>query len=92
MEKNAAEKNEFKNLINKNLAEGRIHKRDEAEIPYEKITILEKENQFLKNNVKNQQGIIGMLITRHKFRNEWEVVKNDKIKTNTNKTSPSSHF
>ena len=31
-----------------------------------------------------------MLITREICGNEWEVVKNDKIKTNTNKTSASS--
>ena len=43
MEKNAAGNNEFKNLIRKTLAEKRIKKRDEVEILYEKITILEKE-------------------------------------------------
>ena len=62
MEKNTAENNEFKKLIKKNLAEERIHKRDEAKILYEKTTILEKEN--LKNAVKNQQSVIEMLITR----------------------------
>ena len=63
MEKSAAENNEFKNLIKKNLAEEKIHKRDEAEILYEKITILEKQNQCLKNEVRNQQAVIEMLIT-----------------------------
>ena len=64
----------------------RIHKRDEAEILYEKITILEKENQCLKNEVKNQQAAIEMLITGDKCRNEWKVIKNDKSKKNNNKT------
>ena len=53
IEKNAAENNEVKNLIKKNLAEVRIRKRDEAEMLYEKITIPEKENQCLENEVKN---------------------------------------
>ena len=34
-----------------------IHKRDKAEILDEKITILEKENQCLKNDVKNQNAV-----------------------------------
>ena len=34
-----------------------IHKRDKAEILDEKITILEKENQCLKNDVKNQTAV-----------------------------------
>ena len=46
------------------------------------ITILEKEN--LKNEVKNQQAVIEMLITGDNSRNEWKVVKNDKGKKNTN--------
>ena len=70
MEKNVAEKNEFKNLIKKTLAEERIYKRDEVEILYEKITILEKENQCLKNEVKNQQFVVEMLITRDKCENK----------------------
>ena len=70
MEKNVAEKNEFKNLIKKTLAEERIYKRDEVEILYEKITILEKENQCLKNEVKNQQFVVEMLITRDKYENK----------------------
>ena len=34
-----------------------IHKRDKAEIVDEKITILEKENHCLKNDVKNQNAV-----------------------------------
>ena len=90
MEKNAAENNEIKNLIKKALSEEKIHKRDEAEILYEKFTILQKEKQCLKSEVKNQQVVIEMLITGDRCGNEWKVVKNDKIKTNTNKTSASS--
>ena len=78
IEKNAAENDEFKNLIKKKLTEERIHKREEAEMLYEKITILEKENHCLKNESKNQQAVIELLITGDKCRNEWKVVKNDK--------------
>ena len=86
IEINAAENNEFKNLIKK-ITEERIHKRNEAEILYEKITILEKENQCLKNEFKNQQAVIEMLITGGKCRNEWKILKNDKSKKNTSKNS-----
>ena len=86
IEKNAAENNKFKDLIKK-ITEESNHKRNEAEILYEKITILEKENQCLKNEVKNQQAAIEMLITGDKCRNEWKVTKNDKSKKKNNKTS-----
>ena len=49
-------------MIKKTLAEERIHKRDKAET----FTILEKKNQCLKNEVKNQQVVIEMLITGDK--------------------------
>ena len=42
MEKNAAENNEFKKLI-KNLADGRIHKRNEAEIFCKKLPFSKKK-------------------------------------------------
>ena len=57
---------------------------------YEKITILEKENHCLKNEVKNQEAVIEMLIPGYKCGNEWKVAKNYKIKTNTNETSACS--
>ena len=72
----------LRNLIKKPLS-GRIHKREETETLYEKITILEKENQCLKNEIKNEQAVIEMLITGNKSGKEWKVVKNDKIKRNT---------
>ena len=71
MEKNAAENNEFNNMIKKTLAEERIHKRDKAET----FTILKKKIRCLKNEVKNQQVVIEMLITGDKCGNEWKVVK-----------------
>ena len=62
--------NDFKNFIKKKKKkkspDGRAHKTDEAEILYEKIRMLEKENQCLKNKIKNQQVVIEMLITNDK--------------------------
>ena len=52
-----------------------------------KITILKTENQCLRDKVKNQQAVIEILITGDKCENEWKIVKNDKIKTNTEETS-----
>ena len=63
--------NDLKNFIKKKKKkkkspDGRAHKTDEAEILYEKIRMLEKENQCLKNKIKNQQVVIEMLITNDK--------------------------
>ena len=73
IEKNTPENNEFKNLIKKKLTKERIHKRDETEILYEKITILGEENQCLKNKVKNQQAVIEMLIIGDNCGNERNI-------------------
>ena len=80
MEKNAADNNEFKNLIKKKLSWGK-----RKEILYEKIIILKKENWCLKSEVKNQESVIKMLLTRDKYGNEWKVGKTHKIQTNINK-------
>ena len=37
--------------------------------------LIEKENQCLKNEVKNQQTAIEMLMTGDNCGNEWELVK-----------------
>ena len=73
----------------KNLADKTAIKNDSAEILYEGIRILEKENQCLKNKIKNQQAVIEMLITNNKCNDEWKTVKS-KSKNNTNIESPSS--
>ena len=59
-------KNKTKKKKKKKSPDGRAHKTDEAEILYEKIRMLEKENQCLKNKIKNQQVVIEMLITNDK--------------------------
>ena len=68
IEKNAAENNELKNLIKKNWGKDSQKRR--------RRNTLWKWGS--KNEVKNQQAVIEMLITGDKCRNEWKVVKNDK--------------
>ena len=51
--------------------------------------MLEKESQCLKNEIKNQQAAIEMLITNDKCIDDWKTVKT-KPKNNTNIASPSS--
>ena len=52
LEKNVTANNDFKNFINKKLADERAHTNSEAEILYERIKMLEKENQCLKTKLK----------------------------------------
>ena len=66
LEKNITAINDFKNFINKKLSAERAIKNDSAEIFYERIRMLEKENQCLKNEINNQQTVIEMLITNGK--------------------------
>ena len=88
-EKNITANNHFKNFINKKLANEKAIESDSEEIFLEKIRMLEMENQCLKNEIKNQQAVIEMLITNDKCTNEWETVKT-KFKNSTNVASPSS--
>ena len=45
------------------------------------------QKYFMKKSYQNQEAELYMLSTGDKCGNEWKVVKNDKIKTNTKKTS-----
>ena len=47
----------------------RAHKNEEAEFLHEGIRMLEKENQSLKNEIKNQQAVIEMLIKK------WQICR-----------------
>ena len=89
LEKNVTANNDFKNFTNKKLADERVHENDSAEILYERIRTFEKENQCLKNEIKNQQAVIEMLITNDKCADEWKTVKT-KSKNNTYVAFPSS--
>ena len=76
MEKNVAETKEFKNLIKKIQLRKGFTKETKQEYFMKKLAFLiEKENQCLKNEVKNQQATIEMLMTGDKCGNEWKVVK-----------------
>ena len=50
--------------------------------------MLEKENQCLKNEIKNEQAVIEILITNDKCAEEWKTMKT-KSKNSTNITSMS---
>ena len=54
LEKNITAKNDFKNFINKKLADEKAHKTDAAEILDERVRMLVKENRCLKSEIKNQ--------------------------------------
>ena len=54
---------EFKDDIKKKLEHKSIRNRDENEILYKRIVLLEKENNCLKNEIKNQQFIIQTFIS-----------------------------
>ena len=59
---------EFQDDINKKLEHKSIRERDENEILFERIVSLKKENNCLKNKIKNQQLTIQMEI-------EWKSSK-----------------
>ena len=61
IEKTNAYNVEHKRNINKKLEHKNNGERDENETLYERIVLLEKENNCLKNEIKNQQLIIQML-------------------------------
>ena len=62
---------------------------ERAQVLYKKNRMLEKENQCPKNEIKNQQTVIEILITNGKLVDEWKTVKT-KSKNNTNIASLSS--
>ena len=64
---------EFQRNIEKTLIKSKLNDRDEAEILYERIVILEKENECLKNEVRNQKEIIQTLLTDER-KERWKTV------------------
>ena len=57
---------EFQSNVEKTLTKAKQNNRDEAEILYESIVILEKENECLKSELRNQKEIMQTLITDEK--------------------------
>ena len=57
---------EFQSNIEKTLTKAKQNNRDEPEILYESIVILEKENECLKSELRNQKEIMQTLITDEK--------------------------
>ena len=66
---------EFKDDINKKLEHKSIRERDENETLYERIDLLKKENNCLKNKIKNQQLIIKMLSSNENETTQWKSSK-----------------
>ena len=66
---------EFKRNVNKKFEHKNIRERDENEILYERIVLLEKENNCLKNEIKNQQLIIQMLSSNENRMTQWKYSK-----------------
>ena len=54
---------EFQRKIEKTLTKAKLNDKDKKKILYERIVILEKENECLKNEVRNQKEIIQTLLT-----------------------------
>ena len=65
---------EFQRNIVKTLTKAKLNDRDEAEILYERIVILEKENECLKNEARNQKQIIQTLLSDER-KERWITVK-----------------
>ena len=61
IEKTSSYCTKFKDDINKKLEHKSICQRDEDKILYKRIDLLEKKNNCLRSNIKNQQFIIQML-------------------------------
>ena len=61
--KNTAKSLEFQRNIDKTLTKFNLNDGDEAEILYEWIVILEKENEYLKNEIRNQKEKMQTLLT-----------------------------
>ena len=63
LEKNTVMNMEFQRNIEKTLTKTKLNDRDEAETLYERVVILEKENECLNNEVRNPMEIIQTLLT-----------------------------
>ena len=80
---------EFKHNINKKLKHKNIREGDENEISYERIVVLEKENNCLKNEIKHEQLIVQMLTSNENGYTHWKSSKSinpdllDKLETPT---------
>ena len=89
IEESFKENVDFKNDINKRLQLKSMRDRDEVDILYEQITLLERENSCLKNEIKNQQYIIKMLANENNT-SQWKTVNNRNGKNINRSTEPKS--
>ena len=62
-------------IINKKLGHKSIRERDENETLYERIVLIEKKINCLKNEIKIQQLIIQILISNENGKIQWKSLK-----------------
>ena len=80
---------EFKEMFCMSLERQHMKERDEADILNERIMILEKENNCLKDEIKNQQFIIQM-ITKDNNGFEWKTITRKKSNANSQIPKPTN--
>ena len=84
-QENNAKNVEFQRNVQKTLEKSMIIERDQSDILYENIVKLEKENECLKEEIKNQKEII-KLILNDETKERWITEKRRSI-TNRNENS-----
>ena len=89
IEESFKENVDFKNDINKRLQLKSMRDRDDVDILYKQITLLERENSCLKNEIKNQQYIIKMLANENNT-SQWKSVNSRNGKNINRSTEPKS--
>ena len=62
-------------ILQEEIEQKNIGKGDENEILYERIVILEKENNSLKNEIKHEQLIVHMLTSSENGNSQWKFSK-----------------
>ena len=85
MQENNAKNVDFQRNIQKTLEKNMMTERDHQDILYENIVKLEKENECLKEEIKNQKEIIKLILT-DQTKERWINVER---KSNTNKNEHS---
>ena len=85
---------EFKDYIKKKLGHKSIPERDENEILYERIVLLEKESNCFKSEIKNHRLILQMLTSKENEKPQRKSSKSinpDDNKSEKQKINPNLH-
>lgn len=79
LQENSVKNVEFQRNIQKTLEKNMLIERDQSDILYENIVRLEKENECLKNEIKNQKEIIKLILT-DETKELWQTEKRKSVK------------